>query len=122
MERLKNRRDFLRLAKGRKWITPGLIVQAAPRPPIGADRAAPRCLRVGFTVTKKVGNAVERNRVRRRLIASTRALLPQYGKCGVDYVVIGRRATLTRPYERLLDDLKGALIKLGHVQSRTTKA
>ncbi len=122
MEKLKNRRDFLRVAKGRKWVTPGLVVQAAPSPHLEADPARPLGPRVGFTVTKKVGNAVERNRVRRRLVASSSALLPQYGKGGVDYVMIGRRATLTRPYERLLDDLKGALIKLGQVQNRTTNA
>ena len=63
-------------------------------------------MRVGYTVSKKVGNAVERNRVRRRLRAAVRESLER--RPGRDYVVIGRRAALTRPWTALVDDLKAA--------------
>ena len=112
MDRLKKRADFVRVATGRKEVTPGLIVQALARAEDAVPGPEAPC-RVGFTVTRKVGNAVERNRVRRRLVALSRALLPRYARNGTDYVLVGRRAALTRDYERLLDDLERALIKLG---------
>ena len=69
-------------------------------------------MRVGFTVTKKVGDAVRRNRAKRRLREVARTILPLYGVGGTDYVLIGRDATLTRPFVDLLDDLKTALRKV----------
>ncbi len=85
---------------------PGLVLQVLPR---GDD--AP--LRIGFTVTKKVGNAVVRNRVRRRLREAARLLLPQLGLRGADLVLIGRDATRTRDFARLGEDLRRALAKAG---------
>ena len=108
LNRLKNRRDFLRVAAGRaRAARPGLILQAAPRPEAG--EAAPR---VGFTASKRVGNAVARNRAKRRLRAAAASVLAQRGKPGTDYVLIARGETGTRPYLELLADLEGALRQL----------
>ena len=67
-----------------------------------------RCA-VGFTATKKLGGAVDRNRSKRRLRAAAAAVLPLFGRAGNDYVLVSRQDTLTRPFEQLLDDLKSAL-------------
>lgn len=108
MQRLTRRADFLRAAaRGRRFAAPGLVLQmveSQERP------AAP--FRVGFTVSKKVGNAVKRNRARRRLKEAAALVLPRAGLPGRDYVVIGRLATLTRPFALLLADLEQALAKV----------
>ena len=105
--RLKQRADFVRLAKsGRKAATPGLVLQAMARD----DGAAPR---LGFTVTKKVGNAPIRNRTRRRLKEAARLLLREHPVTGMDLVLIGRDGTRERPFPALMDDLRRALAKVG---------
>lgn len=105
--RLKKRAEFLRVAgKGRKAAVPGLVLQALPR----GDEAPAR---LGFTVTKKVGNAVVRNRTRRRLKEAARLLLRDAPPRGVDLVLIGRDATRARPFASLLDDLRRALERTG---------
>ena len=104
VDRLKRRPEFLRVAgKGRKWVTPGLILQACPRP----DRDGPP--RVGFTASRKVGNAVARNRARRRLRVLADRLLPALGVSGHDYVIVARAETIRRPFAALEADLQGAL-------------
>ncbi|OAN55190.1 ribonuclease P protein component [Paramagnetospirillum marisnigri] len=111
LDRLKQRADFLRIAAlRRKWAAPGLILQAAPG--TGTELQADS-LRVGFTVSKKVGNAVARNRAKRRLRAAVDEVFPLQAACGLDYVVIGRRETLDRPYSLLLQDLRAALKRVG---------
>ncbi len=105
MERLRQRADFLAAASGRKIATAAFVLQARAR----AETSA---IRVGFTVSKKVGTAVERNRVRRRLKdlvarSATGRLLS-----GHDYVLIGRRAALQRPFERMAEELQAALRRL----------
>ncbi len=69
-------------------------------------------IRAGFTATKKIGGAVDRNRAKRRLREAARLLLPQIGRPGSDYVFIARGGTTTRGWDRLLDDVKSALIRL----------
>lgn len=106
-QRLKRRAEFLRVAsRGRKAAVHGLVLQALARPD---DEPA----RIGFTVTKKVGNAVIRNRTRRRLKEATRLLLRDRVVTGADLVVIGRDSTRSRPFTELMDDLARALTKAG---------
>ena len=115
LDRLKQRADFLRVAGlRRKWAAPGLILQAAPFP--GPDMQADS-LRVGFTVSKKVGNSVCRNRAKRRLRAAVDEVFPSQAALGLDYVVIGRRETLERPYSLLLQDLRAALKRVGGLRA-----
>ncbi|MCH8196905.1 MAG: ribonuclease P protein component [Proteobacteria bacterium] len=122
--RLKRREEFLRVASARrKWVAPGLILQARTavtpaRSPLGKDggggpAAIGEGFRVGFTVSRKVGNAVARNRARRRLRAAAAEVMPRHAKAAHDFVVIGRSGTLTRPYTALVGDLKTALRHLG---------
>lgn len=125
--RLKKRPDFLKVAAARaKRVTPGLILQARRRPATrrsdgdaGPEPALPE-VRVGFTVSRKVGNAVQRNRARRRLRAAAGAVLPEFGRAGTDYVLIGRKSTLERPYAALLQDLRDALQSLEGKGGRRT--
>lgn len=106
-ERLQRRAEFLRVAaKGRKVPTHGLVLQALAREDDGPAR-------IGFTVTKKIGNAVARNRARRRLKEAARLLLREHPVRGVDLVVIGRDATRARRFDVLMDDLRRALAKAG---------
>ena len=106
-QRMKRRAEFLRAASGgRKSAQPGLVLQARPR---GDDAPA----RVGFTVTKKVGNAVIRNRARRRLREAARLVLREQPVTGVDLVLIGRDGTRSRPFAALQDDLRRALARTG---------
>ena len=106
LPRLKRRADFLRVARGRKAQTEGLILQARARTDTERDQASAR---IGFTVTRKVGNAVMRNRVKRRLRAVADLLLPGLAEAGYDYVLVGRRTTVNRPFHALCSDLEHAL-------------
>jgi ribonuclease P protein component len=105
--RLTRRAEFLRAAaKGRKAPMPGVVLQALPR-----DDQEPA--RLGFTVTRKIGNAVIRNRTRRRLKEAARLVLAEQMVSGVDLVLIGRAATRGRDFAHLKDDLRRALAKAG---------
>ena len=107
MARLTRRPEFLRVAASRrKAAAPGLVLQALHR-----DDGEP-LVRIGYTASKKVGNAVARNRARRRLREVVRAVLPTLGVPGTDYVVIARAATVSRPYSALLSDFEGAVRRL----------
>ncbi len=106
-QRLKRRAEFLRVASsGRKAPMPGLVLQALFR-----EDDAPA--RLGFTVTKKVGNAVVRNRSRRRLREVARLVLRDEPLRGVDLVLIGRDGTRRRPFAALMDDFRRALAGIG---------
>ena len=107
LETLRKRPQFLACARGRKQGTKGMMVQARKRPEDGET------IGIGFTCSKKVGNAVARNRAKRRLREVARAVLPDHGRPGWDYVLIGRaEATANRPFHALQDDLIYALKKL----------
>ena len=103
--RLRRRSDYLRVAAARlKAVTPGMVVQAAERAGGGIG--------VGFTASRKVGNAVARNRARRRLKALATAKLATEGRSSTDYVLIARRETVSRPWADLSRDLESALLRL----------
>jgi len=117
--RLTRRSEFLRVARGRrKWAAPGLVLQArgSPKAPAREDAddtaAQDAPFRVGYTASRKVGGAVERNRAKRRLRAVVRAVMPELAAPGHDYVVIARGATVTREFAALKDDLRAALARL----------
>ncbi len=106
MEIIRQRRDFLAANRGRRVVTPGFILLVQPRDTGDVQRA-------GFTVTKKVGNAVVRNRMKRRLRALARDLLPKAGIAHADHVLIGREAGIERDFATLRAELEKALHKAG---------
>ena len=103
MERLRRRADFKAVAGGGRVARPAFVLQALKAS--GEDDRPPR---VGFTVTRKTGNAVVRNRIRRRLKAAVAAAGERL-ESATDYVVIGRRAALTLQFQRLVTDLETGL-------------
>jgi ribonuclease P protein component len=102
MQRIRQRADFLAAATGVKASVTGFLLQAL-------DRREDGPVRVGFTVSRKVGNAVVRNRVRRRLKEMVRLTPPERMRLGYDYVLIGRRASLDLPFSQLTEDFGRAL-------------
>lgn len=104
--RLTKRSEFLFVRAGRYQAIGGVVVQMRKNPN-SAD-----AIRAGFTATKKIGNAVIRNRAKRRLRETARALLPVHGKPGHDYVFIARQGTADRPFQKLTRDVEKALSSL----------
>ena len=115
MERLKQRAEFLAAAAGLKAPAAGFVLQALTR-----NDARPA--RFGFTVSKKVGNAVERNRVRRRLRDVVRRADAQGPRTGHDYVLVGRRTALQLPFDRLAADFAGALKRVHGKRTRPAES
>ena len=105
MERLRQRADFLAAATGLKVPTAAFVLQARKR-----DDSGP--VRIGFTVSKKVGNAVERTRIRRLLREIVRLSPPGCLAGGHDYVLIGRRAALALPFDRMVEQFDAAVRRL----------
>ena len=114
VERLRRRPDFLRVAGGRrKWVAPGLILQALRQDGAASPRGDAAPARVGFTASAKIGNAVLRNRARRRLRAAATTVLPLHAEPAHDYVLIARAGTLQRRFADLVADLEAGLKRLG---------
>lgn len=107
LQTLQHRADFLRAASARRQGTQGLLLQARAR-----QDDSP-VIRVGITCSKKIGNAVARNRAKRRLRALARAVLAPQGHAGWDYVLVGRpSATIERDFALLVNDLVSALTRI----------
>lgn len=108
IQTLRKRADFLRAASARRQGTAGFLLQARRR---NADEAvSPDVIRIGYTCSKKIGNAVARNRAKRRLRALARAVLPAHARAGWDYVLVGRpQTTAERDFAALIADLERAL-------------
>ncbi len=110
MSTLQKRADFLKAARARRQAMPGFVLQARRR---GGAEPAEAEIRIGYTCSKKVGNAVARNRAKRRLRAIAREVLPQAGRAGWDYVLIGRAGTTAdRLFATMVQDLQTALGKV----------
>ncbi|WP_328282489.1 ribonuclease P protein component [Sphingomonas cremea] len=103
---LTKRSDFLAANRGKRAPMPGFVLLVRPRD--DGDET----IRVGFTVTKKIGNAVVRNRMKRRFRALAREILPEKGIAGADHVLIGRAGGIERDYASLATELKRALKKV----------
>jgi len=115
MDRLRQRADFLAVANGARANSAAFVVQSRRR-----DDDGP--IRVGFTVTKKYGTATERNRIRRRLRELVKRLDVITMRPHSDYVLVGRRAALTRDFATMLDDLRATLQRLDRQPPKGTKA
>jgi len=120
--KLTNRKQFVNIsASGEKWVTPGFVVQMRVRETEETITNPPKKIRIGYTVSRKVGSAVTRNRVKRRLRAAvTRVFFSCVGP-DRDYVFIGRRIACHRPFKLLVSDMKWALQKLGERLDIPTK-
>ncbi|GLK68849.1 ribonuclease P protein component [Hansschlegelia plantiphila] len=117
LDTLRLRRDFLAASRDGVKIG-GPIIGLQMR-----DRGAPETpARVGFTATKRVGGAVERNRMKRRLRAAARSALAEVARPGCDYVVIARRAVLDAAFDRILRDLREAAKRAHGREKRTSPA
>lgn len=114
VDKLRKRRDFLAAAKAERAGVASFLLQ-------GRNRPDSTDVRLGFTVTKKVGNAVVRNRIRRRMREAARAVVPGAGRPGYDYVMVARPHALRAPFPDLVHDLERALARLhggGRTKSR----
>ncbi len=116
---LKERRDFLRTRKGQRARLPSLIVEARQTPEADCRTAT---IRVGFTCTKRLGNAVRRNRTKRRLRAAARDVLSRMGKPGMDYVIIGKIETADTPFDQLTSDLEKAVHRVNEPRTKQSRA
>jgi ribonuclease P protein component len=116
LQTLKKRADFLSIqSKGRKWVSHGLTLQTQKLEKTTPNQCSSdqQALRIGYTVTKRTEkSAVKRNRIKRRLRAVAADILSIHAADGVDYILVGRPLTATRPYADLCKDLIWCLKKL----------
>lgn len=117
MDRLKKRAEFLAVAKGPRASRRAFTLQAHAAVASGTPPALPPPPRVGFTVTRREGTAVERNRIRRRLRAVVAGLADGVAMPGWDYVLVGRREALHHDFTALIDDVVGAFSHVHKAQS-----
>lgn len=103
---IKKRSDFLAANRGKRYATPGFVLLVRDR------RDDSPAIRLGITITKKVGNAVIRNRMRRRFRALAQEMLADKGKAGADHILIGRDSGIKRDFDALRADMVKALGKL----------
>ena len=108
MQRLKKRKDYVKVARGARTPRRGFLLQSIRRPEAAADGAEADA-RFGFTVTKKMGNAVVRNRIRRRLKEAVRLAGAAAADPGRDFVLVGRRPALEMPFADLVAEVVGAV-------------
>jgi ribonuclease P protein component len=113
---LKRRPEFLGVRGGGRWATPGFVLEGKQRAGKTASAACAKAPRFGFTVSKRVGGAVERNRIRRRLKAAVRDVLLEHARRDYDYVLIARRPALDAAFAALVSDLVDALKRV-HARS-----
>src|SRR5439155_6103821 len=114
---LKKRAEYLRVRKGARCATPVFVLEAKARS--GEDRSPPTGEpRFGFTITRQVGKAVERNRIRRRLKAAVRGVGPDHAKRDFDYVLIARKPALTSAFGAIVSDLVKALERVHRVPAK----
>lgn len=114
---LKKRAEFLRLRGGARFATPSFVLETRPRVAGSGMREDARVgvgFRFGFTVTKKLGGAVIRNRIRRRLKAAVGHVAPKLAHPDHDYVVVARAAAFDRAFADLKKDLERALQRVHH--------
>ncbi len=113
--RLRKRREYVAMRGGDRIVKPGFVLVSRRR---GAGEPGPALRRFGFTVTKRIGNAVERNRIRRRLKEAARHASVGRLDGGFDHVLIGRRAALALEFAALVDDLAGGLDRAATMASK----
>lgn len=116
---LKKRAEFLRLRGGSRFATPSFVLETKPRSisPGFAEDEVTSGPRFGFTITKKLGKAVVRNRIRRRLKAAVTVVAPEMAKPNHDYVIVARSEALVRGFADLKKDLERALQRVHHPAS-----
>lgn len=108
IETIKKRSHFLRLnTMAGRFVVSSCILQMGAQPLLRPNQA-----RIGYTVTKKIGNAVKRNYVKRRLREAARVVMPKHAKAGFDYVIIARDASATCDYKLLLRDMEFAFSRI----------
>ena len=118
IETLKKRAEFLRLRGGARFATPSFVLETRPAL---APAGAPAKARFGYTVTKKLGGAVVRNRIRRRLKAAVGLIAPKLARPGYDYVLVARPAAYDRAFAELKKDLERALQRVHHAAANPVK-
>lgn len=112
---LRQRSDFLAANGGLRVGTPAFVLLVKPRQDADDTR------RIGYTVTKKTGNAVVRNRIKRRFRALARQVLPGHGLAGADHVLIGREDAMTREFAVMQADLERALARVRDGKASTDR-
>jgi len=120
---LKKRSDFVEISKsGNSIAAKGVVVLAMKRKNIPTSLLDKNIVRVGYTVTKKVGNAVVRNRIKRRFRAIANSIMPQLAMSGYDYVFIARYHSVDRTFSSLEKDISYALhsLRKNYDEEKTT--